>query len=63
MTVEELIELLQRELPQALVKIKSDLAFHIDPLAPGGRDVLYPYRLRTTSRDGYVYILCSLYSP
>ena len=63
MTVEELIELLQREHPQALVKIKSDVAFHVDRLTTGGRDVLYPYRIQTTSVDGYVYILCSLYSP
>lgn len=62
MTVERLIELLQRQHPQALVRIRSNITFRFERITiVGGKDVLYPYKVDTTSRDGCVYITCSLY--
>jgi len=59
MTVEQLVDLLEREYPQASVNIEVTV--------PGGRArwdgfrgcfVLDPYRLRSHSRTGVVSILC-----
>lgn len=62
MTVEQLIELLQEQNPHALVKIRSDTNFRIERFTVAGRNTLFPYGVKTASRDGYIHIECSLYS-
>ena len=59
MTVEQLIELLQEQYPQALVYAENAGP---DPIIsaypPDDCSVLEPYDVRTERRSGAVYIVC-----
>lgn len=58
MTVEELIELLQREYPQALIFIERGTLRYRSSRSSSRCSMLAPHVVRATPKNGRVYIIC-----